>query len=233
MVAVDLPVMFPLLAANVAELTAAANMTDAGTLSKEFVLARAITAPPAGAGWDRLTVQLLDVFGPMLVGLQVREETSTDGVRRMLVFAELPLYVALLMAAVVTVNVAEVAEVPMVTDPGIVSVVPVLDRTMLAPPVGAACVRVTVQVLEEFEARLLRLQDREDSDAGATRVNVVLAELALSVAVIVALALLPKAALEMLNVAAVPAAGIETDAGTVSAALLLASVMVAPLLGAA
>jgi hypothetical protein len=232
--------MFPLLAANVAELTAAANMTDAGTLSKEFVLARAITAPPAGAGWDRLTVQLLDVFGPMLVGLQVREETSTDGVRRMLVFAELPLYVAvtvavelLLMAAVVTVNVAEVAEVPMVTDPGIVSVVPVLDRTMLAPPVGAACVRVTVQVLEEFEARLLRLQDREDSDAGATRVNVVLAELALSVAVIVALALLPKAALEMLNVAAVPAAGIETDAGTVSAALLLASVMVAPLLGAA
>ena len=49
----------------------------------------------------------------------------------------------------------------------------------------------------------------------------------------VALALLPKAALEMLNVAAVPAAGIETDAGTVSAALLLATVMEAPLLGAA
>ena len=48
-----------------------------------------------------------------------------------------------------------------------------------------------------------------------------------------ALALLLKAALEMLNVAAVPAAGIETDAGTVSAALLLASVMEAPLLGAA
>ena len=48
-----------------------------------------------------------------------------------------------------------------------------------------------------------------------------------------ALALLLKAALEMLNVAAVTAAGIETDAGTVSAALLLVTVMEAPLLGAA
>ena len=85
----------------------------------------------------------------------------------------------LLTAAVVTVNVAEVAEDPMVTDPGIVSVVPVLDRTMLAPPAGAPCVRVTVQILEEFEARLLRLQDREDSDAGANKVNVLLAELPL------------------------------------------------------
>ena len=186
MVALELPVMFPLLAANVAVLTAAANVTDAGTLSKEFVLARAITAPPAGAGWDRLTVQLVDVFGPMLVGLQVREKTCMDGVRLRVVFAELPLYVAvtvavelLLTAAVVTVNVAEVAEDPMVTDPGIVSVVPVLDRTMLAPPAGAPCVRVTVQILEEFEARLLRLQDREDSDAGANKVNVLLAELPL------------------------------------------------------
>ena len=158
MVAVDLPVMFPLLAANVAELTAAANMTDAGTLSKEFVLARAITAPPAGAGWDRLTVQLLDVFGPMLVGLQVREETSTDGVRRMLVFAELPLYVAVIvalefapMAPAVAVNIAEVAEAATAADAGTVSAEFVFDKATLMPPLGAACVRTTVQVLEELE----------------------------------------------------------------------------------
>lgn len=47
-----------------------------------------------------------------------------------------------------------------------------------------------------------------------------------------ALALLPKAALAMLKVAAVPADDIETDAGTVSAELLLATVTEAPPLGA-
>jgi len=78
---VKAPVKFPLLTGNVAAPAAAATVTDAGTLSKEFVLARATTAPAAGAGWERLTVQVLDAFGPMLVGLQLREETSTNGVR--------------------------------------------------------------------------------------------------------------------------------------------------------
>ena len=161
-------------------------MTDAGTLSKEFVLARVTTAPPAGAGWERLTVQVLDAFGPMLVGLQVTEETSTNGARLMVVLAEAPLYAAVIvaiellaMAAVVTVNVPEVAKDAMVSEPGIVNAALLFARMMMAPPVGAACVRVTVQVPEEFAARLLGLHDRVDSDAGAIKVKVVVAELPL------------------------------------------------------
>ena len=178
--------MFPLLAVNVAMPAAGATVTDAGTLSKEFVLARVTTAPPAGAGWERLTVQVLDTFGPMLVGLQITEETSTNGARLMVVFAEPPLYAAVMvaiellaMAAAVTVNVSEVAKDAMVNEPGIVNVGLLFDRIMVAPPVGAACVRVTVQVLEDFAARLLGLQDRVDSDAGAIKVKVLVAELPL------------------------------------------------------
>jgi len=186
MVALEPPVMFRLLAGNVAVPAAAATVTDGGTLSREFVLAREITAPTAGAGWERLIVQVLDAFGPMLLGLQLREETSTNGVRLTVVFAELPLYAAvivaielLLMAAVVTGNVPEVAAAAMVTDPGIVNIVLLFASTMLAPPGGAPCVRVTVQVLEEFAARLLGPQERVDTDAGAIKVKVLLAELSL------------------------------------------------------
>ena len=51
-------------------------------------------------------------------------------------------------AAVVTVNVAEVAAAATVTEEGTVSVVLVFDRVTPIPPAGAACVRVTVQVLD-------------------------------------------------------------------------------------
>jgi len=102
------------------------------------------------------------------------------------VFAELPSYVAVIvafelppMAAVVTENVPEVAAAATVTDPGIVNIVLVFASTMLAPPAGAACVRVTVQVLEEFAAMLPGLQERVDSNAGAIKVKVLLAELSL------------------------------------------------------
>jgi hypothetical protein len=178
--------MFPLLAVNVAVPAAGATVTVAGTLSKELVLARVTIAPPAGAGWERLTAQLLDAFGPMLVGLQVMEETSTNGARLMVVFAEPPLYAAVMvaiellaMAAAVTVNVSEVAKDAMVNEPGIVNVGLLFDRIMVAPPVGAACVRVTVQVLEEFAVRLLGLQDRVDSDTGAIKVKVLVTKVPL------------------------------------------------------
>jgi hypothetical protein len=48
-------------------------------------------APPVGAAWVRVTVQVLEEFGPRLVGLQASEETSTDATRLMLALAELPL----------------------------------------------------------------------------------------------------------------------------------------------
>jgi len=85
----------------------------------------------------------------------------------------------LLTVPVVTLKVAEVAAAPTVTDDGTVRVELLFDRLTLAPPVGAGCVRVTVQVLDEFEPRLVGLQDTADTSTGATRLTVVLAELLL------------------------------------------------------
>ena len=83
------------------------------------------------------------------------------------------------MAAVVTVKFAEVAAAATVTEAGTVRVALEFDRVTLAPPVGAAWVKVTVQVLEAFGPRLLGLQASEETSTGATRLTVVLAELLL------------------------------------------------------
>jgi len=81
-------------ALNVAEMAAAATVTDAGTVRVAFVLVNITAAPPLGAGWVRVTVQVLEAFGPRLVGLQARLETNTGTTRVMVAFAELLLYVA-------------------------------------------------------------------------------------------------------------------------------------------
>jgi hypothetical protein len=76
-------------ALKVAVVAAAATVTDAGTVRTELVLVKVTLAPPVGAGWVRVTVQVLDEFGPRLVGLQASEETSTGATRLMLALAEL------------------------------------------------------------------------------------------------------------------------------------------------
>jgi len=84
-----------------------------------------------------------------------------------------------LMVPVVTVKVPEVVVAATVTDAGTVNVAFVFDNATLAPPAGAACVRVTVQLLDEFGPRLLGLHDKADTRTGATKLTVVLAELLL------------------------------------------------------
>ena len=83
--------MVVVVALKVAVVPAAATVTDAGTVRVELVLVRVTEAPPVGAARVRVTVQVLEEFGPRLVGLQASEETSTDATRLMLVLAELPL----------------------------------------------------------------------------------------------------------------------------------------------
>ena len=61
------------------------------------------------------------------------------------------------------------------------------DTLTIAPPVGAALLRVTVQVLEELGLRLLGLQASAVISTGATRLTLALAELPLYMAVRVAL----------------------------------------------
>jgi hypothetical protein len=64
-------------ALKVPVVAAAATVIDAGTLSVLFVLVSVTLAPPAGAALVSVTVQVLDAFGPRLVGLQATDETST------------------------------------------------------------------------------------------------------------------------------------------------------------
>ena len=80
-----------------------------------------------------------------------------------------------------------VAAADTVTDAATVSVGLALDRVTVAPPVGAALVNVTVQVLAELGPRLAGVQASEETSAGATRLTLALAELLLYVAVMVAL----------------------------------------------
>jgi hypothetical protein len=84
-------------AVKVAEVAAAATVTDGGTARVALVLVRVTAAPPAGAALLRVTVHVLEVLGPRLVGLQASEETSVDATRLMLVLAELLLYVAVIV----------------------------------------------------------------------------------------------------------------------------------------
>lgn len=85
----------------------------------------------------------------------------------------------LLMAAVVALKVAVVAAAATVTDAGTVRLEVLLVRVTEAPPVGAAWVNVTVQVLEELDPRLAGLHATEDIVAGGSSVMVEFAELLL------------------------------------------------------
>ena len=137
------------------------------------------------------------------------------------------------MVVVVALNVAVVAPAATVTEAGTVSTVLLLVRVTAAPPVGATCVSVTVQVLDAFCPRLVGLHASEDTVTGATRLIVALAELLLYVAVTVALWLLAMVLVVALKVAVVAPAATVTEAGTVSTVLVLVSVTAAPPVGAA
>jgi len=74
-----------------ADVAAAGTVTEAGTVRVALVFVRVTIAPPAGAAFIKVTVQVVEEFGPRLLGLQASEETSTEAARLTLVLAELPL----------------------------------------------------------------------------------------------------------------------------------------------
>jgi hypothetical protein len=55
----------------------------------ELVLVSVTAAPPVGAAFVKVTVQVLEEFGPRLVGLQASEEIRTEAARLTVVLAEL------------------------------------------------------------------------------------------------------------------------------------------------
>ena len=78
----------PVVALNVAELAPAATVTDAGTVSAAFVLDKLTEEPPVGAAWFRVTVQVLEAFGPKLAGAQLSEVGVAGATRLIVALAE-------------------------------------------------------------------------------------------------------------------------------------------------
>ena len=79
-------------ALNVAVAAPAVTVTEAGTFNVALLSERATVAPPVGADWLRVTVQVLEAFAPRLVGLHKTADTVTDGATKLTVaVAELPL----------------------------------------------------------------------------------------------------------------------------------------------
>ena len=90
--------MVVVVALKVAVLALAATVTEAGTARVVLVLFRVTAAPPAGAACERVTVQVLEAFCPRLEGLHESDDTRTGATRLIPAFAELPLYVAVIVA---------------------------------------------------------------------------------------------------------------------------------------
>ena len=84
-----------------------------------------------------------------------------------------------LIVVVVALKVAEVEAAGIVIDAGTESAALLSESPTVAPPAGAALVRVTVQVLEAFDPKLVGLHANEEISTGATRLTVVLTEVPL------------------------------------------------------
>ena len=89
MVALPLLLMLPVVTENVAVVAEAATVTELGTVRVVLEFVRLTAAPPLGAGWVKVTVQVLEAFGPRLVGLHDTEEISTGAAKVTAVLAEL------------------------------------------------------------------------------------------------------------------------------------------------
>jgi hypothetical protein len=170
-----------------ADATPAAIVTEAGTVSVELVLVRVTVAPPTGAAWVRVTVQVLEELGPRLAGLQATPETRAGATRLMAAVCELApkvavtvaLWLLAMMAAAVALKFALVAPAATVTDAGTLSRLLVLASVTAEPPAGAVWVRVIVQALTALWPRLVGLQASEETNTVASRLMVAVAEVLL------------------------------------------------------
>ncbi len=171
---------------NVPLVTPAATVNEAGTVNTPFVFVSVTNAPPTGATFVNVTVHVLDPFGPTLLGLHDSDDTRTAADKLTVVFAELLLYVAVIVAlesletvVVVTLNVPVATPAATVIEAGTVNTPFVFVSVTNAPPAGATFVNVTVHVLDPFGPTLVGLHESEETSTAADRFTVVFAELLL------------------------------------------------------
>ena len=70
-------VKLPAVALNVADASPELTATDAGTVNGVLVSVSVTAAPPLGATLLSVTVQVLEAFGPILLGLHVSDDTRS------------------------------------------------------------------------------------------------------------------------------------------------------------
>ena len=239
-VAVWLVVMVPTVAVKEAEVLLPGTLTEAGTVRAELLSESVTLAPPLGAAWLRVTVQAVEDPEFTLVGLQVSAETAVGATKVRVAVWEAPFRVAVrvtlwlvVTVPAVAVKVVEVLLAATVTEVGSVSAELLSESATLVPPVGAAWLRVTVQVVEAPELTLVGLQVSAEIAVGATRLRVAVWEAPFRVAVTVALWLVVSVPAVAVKLAEVLLAATVTEAGSVSAELLSESVTLAPPVGAA
>jgi hypothetical protein len=156
-----------------------------GTVRLALLLAIESTLHPTDALFS-VTVHVLVEPLVKLAGAQLRVIAAAEVTRLMVTLPELPPRVAVTVAdwlletvVVVALKVAEVAAAATVTEPGAISVALVLVRVTKAPPVGAAPLRVMVQMLEALGPRLVGLQASEETSTDAVKLMIALAEVLL------------------------------------------------------
>jgi hypothetical protein len=88
-VVVELLLTAAVVTVKMADVAAAATVTEGATVRVGLEFERMTLAPPAGAGWVRVTVQVLEELGPMPAGAQVKDDTSTVAARLTVALAEL------------------------------------------------------------------------------------------------------------------------------------------------
>lgn len=191
--AVRLLVIAPAVAVKVAVDAPAATVTDAGTVSKAWLLDSETTEPPATDAPDRVTVQVDDVADASVAGLQLRDPTTFWGTRDTTVLVELPVIeavsvadCALLTVPLVASNVTLLVPDATVTVAGAVSVALLLETATAVPPVGAFFDVVTRHLVVPFPVTLAGVQDKLVSVVGADNDRVTVCDPPLRVAVAVA-----------------------------------------------
>lgn len=74
---------------NAALLVPAPTVTDGGAVSRLLTVDTTTFAPPAGALFDNVTVHVLEVEGPRVVGVHASDDTNTGAIRLIVALAEL------------------------------------------------------------------------------------------------------------------------------------------------
>jgi hypothetical protein len=231
--AVESAPMFPILALKLPLLCPAATVSVAGTLTVELLLTTAILAPPEGAIFESVAVQTADELDVGVDGVQDRVERS-GGEMSVRVALEDPFSVAVTWALESALTLPTLAlkvaldwPAATLTAAGTVTNALPLASVTLTPPEGAALDNVAVQLDVAPEFTVDGLHDSEDTPGEETRDRVALDD-PFSVAVTWALESALTLPTLALNVAVDWPAAMLIEAGTVTNALPLASVTLAP-----